>query len=388
MSDLFYSRLPESRGLAAMLGGGRMEPAPDDAWLACADVRGSTRAIAEGRYKDVNLAGAACITAALNACDRADLPFVFGGDGAVILAGAEHKAAVARSLAGTLRMTRTALGLEMRAGLVQVRALRAAGADLRIGRVRMSDGFHQAAFAGGGAALAESWLKGGDPRAELVAEAVADGDADFGGLECRWRGIRPTRGRIATLIVEPRDKGEAGRAVLSRILLEIESALGPAIARRPVSEDNLRLTLEPSELSGEARVVSRTASPTLWQQLKVAAETAAGMAVMAFRVRWPGVRWGRYKADVAANTDFEKFDDALRMVVAIGEDEIARMRTRLDAASAAGLVWYGLELSEECRITCLVLVRGREHFHFVDGAGGGYAAAATALKAAKAGHSR
>jgi hypothetical protein len=61
----------------------------------------------------------------------------------------------------------------------------------------------------------------------------------------------------------------------------------------------------------------------------------------------------------------------------------ARLRAKLDAAVAAGRIWYGLDVSEECRMTCLVFVRGRQHFHFVDGSGGGDAATATALKAAK-----
>ena len=47
-----------------------------------ADVVQSTKAIAENRYKAVNMAGAAVIVAVTNALGDREFPFVFGGDGA------------------------------------------------------------------------------------------------------------------------------------------------------------------------------------------------------------------------------------------------------------------------------------------------------------------
>lgn len=384
MTSRFYEHLLESAGLAGLLRGGRLEPAPDGTWLVCADVRMSTKAIADGRYKDVNLAGAACITAVLNACRREDLPFIFGGDGATLLVGETERDAAKAALAGTVRMVSDALGLEMRAGLVPVRALREAGAELRVGRVRMSDGFHQAAFMGGAAVLADSWLKGGDARVDRVDGSETGGEADFGGLECRWQGVRPMQGGVAALIVESRAPGEAGRAELAAVLHEVETVLGPVKERRPVSAGTLKLARAASELEAEAKVQAGRMNPPWWCKWRVRIETAAGRLVMARKVKLAGVDWGRYQEDAAANTDFEKLDDALRMVVAAGPEAVARLRARLDAAVADGRIWYGLAESEECRMTCLVFVRGRQHFHFVDGAGGGYAAASAALKAAKA----
>jgi hypothetical protein len=380
----FYQEILESSSLAALLRDGRMHPAPDDGWLVCADVRGSTRAIAEGRYKEVNLAGAACITAVLNACGRADLPFIFGGDGAMLLVGPEHRVRAREALAGAVRMARAALSLELRAGLVPVRALRESGAELVVGRVRMSEGFHQAAFMGGAAALADAWLKAGDARVDRISADETGPEADLGGLECRWRGVRPTQGSVAALIVEARRAGVEGRKELETILGEVETALGTAAERRPVSAGTLELARDPRELEGEARIVSGRAQPGRWRRWRVRVETGVGRWLMARGVKLRGADWGRYKADVAANTDFEKLDDALRMVVAADAEGLARLRARLDAAVEEGRIWYGLQVAEECRMTCLVFVRGTEHFHFVDGAGGGYAAAANALKAMKA----
>jgi hypothetical protein len=384
MTSTFYQGIPESGSLAALLKDGWLHPAPDDGWLVCADVRGSTRAIAEGRYKEVNLAGAACITAVLNACERADLPFVFGGDGAMLLVGPENRAAAREALAGAVRMARAALNLELRAGLVPVSALRAAGAELTVGRVRMSQGFHQAAFMGGAAALADAWLKAEDSRVDRVSADEKGPDADLGGLECRWQGVRPTQGHVAALIVEARRTGVDGRKELETILREVETALGTAADRRPVSAGTLELASDPRELLGEAKLVSGRAAPGWWRRWRVRIETRIGRWLMARGIKARGVDWGVYKTEVAANTDFEKLDDALRMVVAADPSGLARLRTRLDEAVTEGRIWYGLQVAEECRMTCLVFVRGTEHFHFVDGASGGYAAAASALKASKA----
>ena len=61
--------------------------------LLC-DIRGSTKAIENGRYKEVNFLGAACITALLNKFKGVQLPYVFGGDGATLLIPEEFKEAV------------------------------------------------------------------------------------------------------------------------------------------------------------------------------------------------------------------------------------------------------------------------------------------------------
>ena len=49
--------------------------------VGVADIVESTRAIANQRYKAVNMAGAAVIAAVTNALDGREFPFVFGGDG-------------------------------------------------------------------------------------------------------------------------------------------------------------------------------------------------------------------------------------------------------------------------------------------------------------------
>ena len=60
----------------------------------------------------------------------------------------------------------------------------------------------------------------------------------------------------------------------------------------------------------------------------------------------------------------------------------SELTQRLSAAASAGIVRYGLHRQDAAMMTCFTPSALRsDHVHFIDGAGGGYASAATALKA-------
>ena len=81
-SNRFYDGVPVFDRFADIADPSRYQPLPDDWVLGLADVVQSTQAIADNRYKAVNMAGAAVIAAVANALGNRDFPFVFGGDGA------------------------------------------------------------------------------------------------------------------------------------------------------------------------------------------------------------------------------------------------------------------------------------------------------------------
>ena len=81
-SDTFYSSIPVFRGFGKLMDPAQYSPLPDDWTIGVADIVESTRAIADARYKAVNMAGAAVIAAVTNALEGREFPFVFGGDGA------------------------------------------------------------------------------------------------------------------------------------------------------------------------------------------------------------------------------------------------------------------------------------------------------------------
>jgi hypothetical protein len=88
----------------------------------------------------------------------------------------------------------------------------------------------------------------------------------------------------------------------------------------------------------------------------------------------------RYRQDVSGNTDFRKFDDGLKMTIDVDAHHLSRIQTLLEKAQANGIARYGLHRQSSALMTCFVPTPlSRDHMHFIDGAGGGYAVAASQI---------
>jgi hypothetical protein len=86
---------------------------------------------------------------------------------------------------------------------------------------------------------------------------------------------------------------------------------------------------------------------------------------------------------VVENSDFRKYDDGLRMIIDCTPELADRLERRL--AAARGTAHYGSHRQNGAMMTCFTPSPAKsDHVHFIDGAQGGYAAAATALKARSA----
>lgn len=168
--------------------------------LAIADIVDSTAAIGTGRYKAVNMAGAAVISGVSNSLGRHDLPFVFGGDGAAV-AVPPHGLPVARTaLSNVQRWVKDDLDLAMRVALVPVEDIRKNGFDIRVARFQASEDVSYAMFSGGGNSWAETRMKEGQ-YALPVAEAGER--PDLTGLSCRWNPIPTNHGKVVSIIAVP-----------------------------------------------------------------------------------------------------------------------------------------------------------------------------------------
>jgi hypothetical protein len=93
-----------------------------------------------------------------------------------------------------------------------------------------------------------------------------------------------------------------------------------------------------------------------------------------------GVRWDKYVETLVATSDFRKYDDTLRMVMACTPDQRAALERYLADQHGAGRLAYGLHVTDRALVTCVVFERMGRQVHFVDGADGGYAEAARGLK--------
>jgi hypothetical protein len=82
-----------------------------------------------------------------------------------------------------------------------------------------------------------------------------------------------------------------------------------------------------------------------------------------------------------ANTDFRKFDDGLRMTLDCTPELADQLEGLLASAEKAGVARWGAHRQAAALMTCFVpSPTRRDHVHFVDGAMGGYAAAARRVK--------
>lgn len=372
-----YTALPPIHRFPDVLDESRYVPVPDTWWIALSDVVMSTAAIDQGRYRAVNLAGAAAIASVRNALPDIDVPFVFGGDGASLLVPPDRRETVEQTLSTTVAWVRDTLGLTLRAALIPVSAVRAAGQDLRIARYGASAAVAYAMFTGGGLAWAEAAMKAG---LHTVAAAEGAGRPDLTGLSCRFEPVESRGGIVLSLIVLPRPEADpmAVRAVLEGVVAVIDAM--PNMGR-PLPEDGPVMRPPWSGLKEEIEAADLLFGSRLLRRLHLLARRSFAFAI--FRVGLPVGRFSPriYGRQLVANADFRKYGDGLRLTVACPPRTVEAIESRLAAAHAEGLVTYGLHRQDAAVVTCITPSPIRaDHLHFVDGAGGGYARAAIALK--------
>ncbi len=378
-SDSFYGRIPVFRGFASLMDPALYSPLPDDWSIGVADIVESTRAIAEARYKAVNMAGAAVISSVSNALEGREFPFVFGGDGASFAVAPDDFARAREALAATASWVRDDLNLAMRVALVPVAAVRAQGLDVRVARFGPSPNLSYAMFSGGGLGWAETAMKRGE---FAIGVAPSGTQPDLTGLSCRFEEIPSARGVILSVLVVPARNADTGafRKVIEDIIALVERSPD---AGRPVPPGGPPLRWPPAGVDFEAR--ARRGGSLLRRRAGVLAHTLFAYVVMRFGISVGGFVPKTYVRQVVENSDFRKYDDGLRMILDCTPELERALTQRLAQAASAGIVRYGLHRQDAAMMTCFTPSALRsDHVHFIDGARGGYASAATVLKATPA----
>lgn len=372
----FFAHLPNIHHISEITVAENYHDLPLDWIIALSDVRGSTRAIEAGRYKEVNGVAAATITALLNTIPGIDLPFVFGGDGATIVLPEDAVQQARRALIAVQRLARDFFQLELRIGLVPVRDVVAAGYSVRVAKLRMSENFQQAIFTGGGLNYAEKLLK--DPRYAALYQVVDTGEpieADFTGFECRWHELPSPHGETVSLVIQTvSGDNERNRIIYRDIIRKIEQFYGDSLTRHPIDMRRMRVATNPQKFKVETAIRQKTLS--LLSRLKLMFYSIVGY----FLWKYHDNLWDNYKKVVMESTDHEKFDDTLRMVISGTPEQRAALQEYLESRRAVGDIVYGIHPSQYALMTCLVFDRFGRQVHFVDGADGGYALAAKEMK--------
>jgi len=380
--ETFFSTLPEIERFADVTESRYYANAPDEWLVVITDVRGSTKAIEAGRYRDVNALGVASIVALRNALADLDFPYVFGGDGATLLLPGERRAETEAALRGVKKIAVSTFGLDLRVGIVPVGELVRAGRPVRVGRFRVSPHVRLAMFSGSGFSWAERWVKSPTEGPRFAIPDEGPDTASLEGFECRWQPVKSRRGQIATLIVMALSEDDAERARIYRHTInKLEDALEED-AGHPISLGGLRLGAIFGDFSIEARLRTGESKGPAFDAAKKHAHNKSliGRTLIGFGAQAGGFDGSSYPAELIQNTDFRKFDEALRMVLDVSGEQLGVIREELESERARGEIAYGIHTAPSALITCFVKAYAGDHVHFVDGANGGYTLAARELK--------
>lgn len=377
MSDSdFYKDLPEIDRFQDMTNMGIFRALPDDWYVVVTDVRNSKIAIEEGKYKEVNTIGAACITSVVNELDPMEIPYVFGGDGASICVPPSAFDKVKSVLVGTQNMAKLAFNLELRAGIIPVEDIRARGKDVLVARFKVNENYTQALFAGGGLVAADSIVKSEEGAKYRFVSASQKIEADFTGLECRWKKISHEKKQVSSLLIEATKGDQVRNMSLYGELIDKISEIIPA--DHPITEPALKFSFNPTWLSNEVktRTFMKSFGKKIGYFIDLYFRNIIGVVMTKFNIEYSGFNWGNYKSQFIANSDYRKFDDMLRVVISNTEEEREALLRYLEEKEEKGALRYGIHTSEAAIVTCMVKKYNGLHFHFIDGDDGGYAMAA------------
>jgi hypothetical protein len=287
--------------------------------------------------------------------------------------------AARQALAETATWVKEDLDLSLRVALVPVADIRAHGFDVRVARYAPSEHISIAMFPGGGIAWADAAMKRGEI---AVPPALPGAHPNLAGLSCRYEEIPTSRGVVLSLVAAPAPgaNADAFRAAVEHIARIVERTPD---ASRPVPGQMLRFTWPPSGVDLEARASRKPGESVRARKIKVLLKTLLYFLIMHFGIKVGSFLPARYTSELIENSDFRKFDDSLRMVLDCTPELAGEIERHLADCARRGIVRYGTHRQHAAMMTCFAPSPAKpNHVHFIDGAMGGYAIAASALKSA------
>jgi hypothetical protein len=374
-SERFYLDLPSFSNFRDITEDRHFHHLPHDWYVVITDVKGSTKAIEAGRYKDVNTIGAASISVVQNQI-RHDFPYSFGGDGATLLVPPGKIEQVTESLMRLASLSQLQFDMELRVGRITASEVSDEKCDIQVAKHELPGGKCVAVFRGGGLAEAERRIK--EDTAKYSVAAAKHDNLELEGLSCRWNPIPNSRGRIMSLLVLSRIEPAAKvyQDFLSKLNKIFDGRLDEA---NPVQTDLMEYKTMGEIFANEKRYHTHRFS---WRFAKRLFEIIASTLIFRFKIPPLFFSPRRYAASMRAHADYRKFDDMLRMVIDCSAEQANAITEHLERAHSESQIYYGTHFSDTALMTCYLQdVKDGEHIHFIDGGDGGYAMAAKQLKA-------
>jgi len=388
MSADFYAGLPVLTDFTAVTRTENFAPLPPDWHVATCDVRNSTLAVQAGNYKHVNTVGASAVTAMLNAAGELEIPFVFEGDGSSFCVPPRLLEDAKAALVTTREMAQKSFGLELRVATVPVAKIREAGLDILVARVRVSENYIQAVFAGGGMAYADKYMK--DPASAALCEVKpgsVNARGSLEGLECRWQDIPSRHGETVSLMVRapgPEHAADPAKtaALYREVIAKVQEVYGSEEASHPISLPALTPALDAKRLVNEVgvRAADRGRFGKWLYLMRTRWFVVLGWSLMKFGLKTEFTDWSTYKETLIRNSDVRKFNDIYRQILAGNAAQREALDAWLAERYARRELVYGLHVTDRAHMTCLVFNYHGKHLHFIDGADGGLFLAAKQFK--------
>lgn len=374
----FYSDLPlRKQNLSKLIADPAMfSNLPEDWYILVADIKNSTKAIQDGFHQEVNLIATGSVIAILNISAEAgiNVPFFFGGDGAVILVPStllkEGISALNKHRINTFR----SFGFKLKIGHLSVKEVYNSNIELKIAKARISKIFNIPVVLGDGLQFAESLVKE-DSDSEIENLPVDEIPLNLDGMECKWNRIKPPEDNqeVISLIVAGNAKSTVTQT-FSEVLKAIDRIYGSPNRRKPISVKRLQLN-------------------SSWKQINSEMRTKLGhFNDLYFVKNWLKTIFGRFylsKTKIGKNyleklvqlTDTLTIDGRINTVITGTPQQRKDLTEFLDQMEKSGKIKYGLHVSRASVMSCYVKdMATDDHIHFVDGADGGYTKAAVHLK--------
>lgn len=343
MSADFFLKIPGFNHFTELSEDRHYRTIPEDWLVIVADIRGSTQAVRDGRYKDVNLIGAACITTVLNVIDT-EIPFVFGGDGASLLIPPQYKAPVFRALKDLIQIALNHFSMVLTVGFVPVVRLKEEGFPIEVARFSLWENRNLALFRGGGLSEAEKRIKQ-NPDYQITADSTPPDDNLFEGLTCRWNRLPSKHGTTLSLLIMPFEASNSKN--MGEIVRSIETILGGDLnAGNPVNIELSHYKTLVECLQQERRFHPGWASPGY---MKRVVEIGIAVPLFGWGLHHYFPKANHYYHALKSHADFQKYDDTLRMIIDCTDDQSQMIEQYLLEAEKNQQLIFGLHRSDAAR---------------------------------------
>ncbi len=393
---------------------------PDDHVVVIADIRGSTKLIADGRYRDVNLLGAAVIAGIMNEIGREEFAFVFGGDGASVILTQPQFDRIQPILLGIQQLAKTNFQIDLRIGSVPMHLISKFGGRILMAKFQMSPINTMAMFLGGGLAIAEKWIKNGhqgqsflitnklEKQSQISSNSQAPSpklpkfetsqtqapspgyqvlptnagmspnSPSMQGLSCRWQPMPTQNGVILSLMIQSTQSDNIAHQLQS-LLGQIEKIIGHQTYHPFAKGEKIKPQSFLKAAIRETRLYPWREKPYRFAYVIVSMSVIYLNRKFGLKLFQLDVQ--NYVNETVINSDFRKIDDCLRMVIDVTTEQASAIEDLLEAEYHSGRIFYGTHRSQSAIMTCLVEKPvDNKHIHFIDGNDGGYAMAAKQMK--------